>query len=83
MLTNYQGIYSNGQIKLIEEPKNVPEGTKVIVTFLNANNINLQEQGIDTKEAKNLRDNLACFADDWDSEAMSIYDDYDAAKSDD
>ncbi|MEA5536020.1 hypothetical protein [Crocosphaera sp. XPORK-15E] len=83
MLTNYEGIYRNGQIKLTQKPKNIPEGTKVIVTFIDSSKINLQEQEIDPQEAQILRENLASFADDWNSEEMSIYDDYDGTKSHD
>jgi hypothetical protein len=33
MLQSVEGIYRNGKIDLLEHP-NVPEGTRVIVTFL-------------------------------------------------
>jgi hypothetical protein len=43
--------------------------------------IDLAAQGIDREQAKALRASLASFSDDWDSPEMSIYDNYDAAKT--
>ena len=34
MLKTVEGIYQNGQIKLIELPQNLADSTEVIVTFL-------------------------------------------------
>ena len=63
------------------QPKDIAEGTSVIVTFINSNNIDLESQGIDREQAKLLRASLATFSDDWDSDEMSIYDNYDSAKA--
>ena len=46
-----------------------------------SHSIDLQEGGIDKAQAANLRERLATFAEDWESPEMSIYDNYDAAKS--
>ena len=35
MLKSVEGIYEGGEIKLREQPDNIPPKTKVIVTFLN------------------------------------------------
>jgi hypothetical protein len=35
MLKSVEGIYEEGEIKLQEQPDNIPPKTKVIVTFLN------------------------------------------------
>lgn len=35
MLKSVEGIYDKGEIKLQEIPDNIPQKTKVIVTFLN------------------------------------------------
>ena len=43
--------------------------------------IDLQKRGIDRARASDLRERLATFAEDWESPEMSIYDNYDAAKS--
>jgi hypothetical protein len=37
MLKTIKGVYHSGKIELEELPKNVPEGTSVIVTFLSGN----------------------------------------------
>jgi hypothetical protein len=81
MLTTIEGIYRNGRIELSEQPTDVSEGTRVIVTFVRSDEINLSSQGINQEQAEILRANLATFADDWNSPEMSIYDNYDAAKT--
>lgn len=81
MLTSVQGIYREGKVELTEAPKGVPDSTPVIVTFLNGSAADLRERGIDEQKAAELRDRLATFAEDWNSPAMEVYDDYDAAKS--
>lgn len=81
MLTTVEGIYRNGQIELVENPNNLLEGTRLIVTFLESKTIDLSSQGIDKAQAATLRTSLATFAEDWNSPEMSIYDDYDAAKA--
>ncbi|PSF33121.1 hypothetical protein C7H19_20565 [Aphanothece hegewaldii CCALA 016] len=80
MLTSIEGIYKNGRIELVEQPNNVLEGTKVIVTFIKSNEIDLASHEIDPAQAEALRTNLTTFVDDWNSDEMSIYDNYDAAK---
>jgi hypothetical protein len=79
MLISVEGVYRNGRIELTENPSNVPEGTSVIVTFVQSNDIDLASQGIDKEQAKILRDSLATFSEDWNSPEMSFYDNYDAA----
>ena len=83
MLTRVEGIYRNGRIELTQLPANVPEETRAIGTFieLEKEGIDLSAYGIDETQAKSLQTNLATFAEDWNSPEMSIYDHYDAAKS--
>ncbi|TVP58445.1 MAG: hypothetical protein EA343_21455 [Nodularia sp. (in: Bacteria)] len=81
MLTTVEGIYRNGRVELIEQLTDVNEGTRVIVTFIKSDEINLASQGINATQAEILRRNLEPFADDWDSSEMSIYDNYDTAKT--
>lgn len=81
MLTSVEGIYRNGRVELVEKPTDVHDGARVIVTFVGADAIDLASQGIDKEQAEILRENLATFAEDWDSPEMSIYNDYDAAKA--
>lgn len=83
MLTRVEGIYRNGRIELAQLPVNVPEETKAIVTFIEPEEegVDLSTYGIDETQAESLRANLVTFAEDWNSPEMSIYDNYDAAKS--
>ena len=81
MLTSVQGVYRKGKVELAEVPNNVPEETKVIVTFLESAPIDLRARGIDEAQAGELRARLAAFAEDWDNSEMDIYDNYEAAKA--
>jgi len=81
MLQSAEGIYRNGKIELLEELHNLPEGARLIVTFLEAQDIDLSARGIDGETAAELRERLRPFAEDWDSPEMSIYDHYDDAKA--
>ncbi len=81
MLKTFEGIYRGGKIELPEIPRDVREGTPVIVTFLTPSLIDLRERGIDEAQAADLRARLATFAEDWDSPEMNIYDHYDTAKA--
>ncbi len=80
-LRSIEGIYRKGKVELTEMPEDVPDETKVIVTFLTAPSFRLAEHGISVAQAVELRARLQAFAEDWDSPEMEIYDDYDAAKS--
>ena len=81
MLTTIEGVYRGGKIELSETPREAQEGTSVLVTFLPSNSANLRDRGIDEAQAADLRARLASFSEDWESPEMSIYDNYDAAKS--
>ena len=81
MLNAIEGIYRNGKIELVENPKEIMDETHVIVTFLKSVPINLHERGIEEEQAANLRARLSTFAEDWDSPEMNIYDNYDESKS--
>ena len=81
MLKTIEGIYRHGRIELTEEPSEVREETRVLVTFLEPNLIDLRARGIDEAQAAELRARLAVFAEDWESPDMDIYDEYDAAKA--
>ena len=76
-----QGIYREGHIELDEPPRDIHGPTPVIVTFVENASTDLRALGIDEKQAADLRTRLVAFAEDWDSAAMSAYDDYDTAKS--
>ena len=81
MLTSVEGTYRNGRVELTEQPTDIDEGTRVIVTFMKSDEIDLVSQGINKAQAEILRSHLASFVDDWESQEMSIYDNYDAAKT--
>ena len=88
MLISLKGIYRNGQVELAELPRNISSSTPVIVTFLETNQVDLKEHGIDEVEAAALRASLATFptsldrcAEDWDSPEMDIYDNYEVQKN--
>jgi hypothetical protein len=81
MLTTVEGIYRDGRIELKSQHHNITEEAKVIVTFVDDDAVNLAGHGIDRSQAEVLRNSLTTFADDWNSPEMSIYDNYDAAKS--
>ncbi|MEH1839644.1 MAG: hypothetical protein V7L20_12935 [Nostoc sp.] len=55
MLTSVEGIYRNGRVELTEQPIDVDKGTRVIVTFIRLNGIDLASQGINEAQAEILR----------------------------
>lgn len=72
MLT-VEGIYKDGQVVLTEMPKDVAE-SKVLVTFLDTRQIDLQKAGISKKQAAELRAKFNSVAEDWNRPEMDIYD---------
>ncbi len=72
MLT-IEGIYKNGQVILMETPVEVHE-SKVLSTFLDTKEINLQERGIDKSQASEIRAKLSPMAEDWNLPEMDVYD---------
>ncbi len=81
MLKSVEGVYRGGKIELPDLPEDVRDDTRVIVTFLETNHIDLRERGIDEAQAAELRAQLGTFAEEWNSPDMTVYDDYDAAKA--
>ena len=78
MLT-VEGIYKEGKIELLETVTDVKQ-SKVLVTFIESGDIDLQTLGIDKAQAAELREKFASF-EDWNDPALDIYNDYDNAKS--
>ena len=74
MVKSVEGIYRNGKVEL-SEPLAEAEGSRVIVTFVDAAQVDLRERGIDESQAADLRRRLAPFAQDWDRPEMAAYDD--------
>ena len=81
MFTTIVGVYRGGKIEFSETPRDVYDGTPVMVTFLPSNAIDLQERGIDEVQAADIRARLASFAEDWENPEMNVYDNYDEAKA--
>jgi hypothetical protein len=79
--TTIEGVYRKGHVELAEQPANVPEDSRVIVTFLPGGAVDLRARAITDEQARTLRERLASFAEEWESPEMDAYDDYDAAKS--
>jgi len=73
MLQSVEGIYHNGEIELLETPRNLEE-VRVIVTFLTDNSVDLSSRGIDQQQAADLRHRLSTFAEDWERPDMAGYD---------
>jgi hypothetical protein len=73
MLKSIEGIYKEGRVELCEPPPANLQG-KVIVTFLEANDVDLAERGIDEQQAAGLRQRLKAFAEDWERPEMDVYD---------
>ena len=80
MLKSVEGIYRQGKIELVELPTDVRDETRVIVTFLGPNYVDLGARGIRQEQAADLRSRLGVFIEEWESPEMDIYDDYDGAK---
>lgn len=78
MLT-VEGVYKDGKIELLEIVSDAKE-SRVLVTFLENNYLDLQTLGINERQAKELREKFSAF-EDWDDPALDIYNDYDNAKS--
>lgn len=78
MLT-VEGIYIDGKVELLEAVSDVKQA-KVLVTFPENNDVNLQDLGIDKNQAGELREKFAAF-EDWNDSALDVYNDYDNAKA--
>lgn len=79
MIKSVEGIYRKGRIDLIEAPEDVLDETRVVVTFLGPDSIDLPARGIDEAQAADMRGRLASFIEEWESPDMDLYDDYDSA----
>jgi hypothetical protein len=74
MMTSVEGKYRNGRIELTETHENVPDETRVIVTFVTPKGVELSEYGIDRVQAAHLRTQLESFAEEWGVPEMDVYD---------
>lgn len=81
MLKTVEGIYRQGRIELSETPTDVGEQARVLITFLTPGDIDLSARGLEVNQARELRERLAPFAEEWDSPEMAEYDDYPASRN--
>jgi hypothetical protein len=72
MLT-IEGTYKDGKVELAQIPPEVNQ-SRVLVTFLESNAVDLRERGIDETQAAELRARLKTFAEDWERPEADIYD---------
>ncbi len=72
MLT-VEGTYKDGLVVLSEQPVDMPE-SRVLITFIRPDHIELASRGIDREQAADLRNRLSTIADDWNRPEMDIYD---------
>lgn len=72
MLT-IEGTYKDGKVELTERPAEISQ-SRVLVTFLESKDIDLQSRGINEEKAEDLRARLKTFAEDWERPEASIYD---------
>lgn len=72
MLT-IEGTYKNGKVELAEQPAQLDQ-SRVLVTFLESNGVDLRTRGIDETHAAELRARLKTFAEDWERPEADIYD---------
>ena len=81
MLKSIEGTYRNGTVELSERPTDIQDDTRVIVTFLRKDGLDIEDNGIDRATAADLRARLATFDEEWSSPEMDAYDDYESAKA--
>jgi hypothetical protein len=64
MPKSVEGVHRNGKVELVDLPADVHDDTPVIVTFLEAAEIDLRERGIDETQATELQARLKAFAEE-------------------
>ena len=72
MLT-IEGTYKDGKVELAEKPAQLTQ-SRVLVTFLESNGVDLRSRGIDESQAAELRARLRTFTEDWERPEADIYD---------
>ena len=72
MLT-IEGTYKNGKVELAEKPAQLNQ-SRVLVTFLETNDVDLRTRGFDEAQAAELRSRLKTFTEDWERPEADIYD---------
>ena len=72
MLT-IEGTYKDGKVELAGKPPQVNE-SRVLVTFLEPNSVDLRARGVDESQAAELRARLKTFTEDWERPEADVYD---------
>ena len=72
MLT-VEGVYSNGKVELSTIPPDLKQA-RVLVTFIEPNEIDLSSRGINEEQAADLKRRLSAFAEEWNRPEMDVYD---------
>lgn len=73
MLKAVKGHYKQGKLELYETPQ-IAE-CDVIVTFIeNGEAVDLETRGITKEDARDLRNRLRAFEEDWNAPGMEAYD---------
>lgn len=80
-MTTVKGIYRAGRVELSQAPLDIPEETPVLITFLEPAPVDLRARDIGEGQARLLREQMASFAEEWESADMTAYDNYDSAKA--
>jgi hypothetical protein len=70
MLKSVEGVYRDGKIELVELPGDVRDETRVIVTFL------LAEEAQDNEQQGWAELGMSRLEQEWDSPADAVYDDW-------
>jgi predicted DNA-binding antitoxin AbrB/MazE fold protein len=71
-MKSVEGIYRNGKVELLQ-PLDDAEGSRVIVTLVRSETVDLSERGMNETQAADLRRRLGQF-EDWDRPEMAAYD---------
>jgi hypothetical protein len=79
MIQTVEGVFRNGKIELLEEPKNIHEA-RVIVTFLSDVMAPVGGPSFTSEEVADLRGKLAAWDEDWNAPGMEAYDDYETRR---
>lgn len=79
MIQTLDGIFRNGKVELLEEPKDVREA-RVIVTFLPNANEPAGGPSFSPDELAELRGKLAVWEEDWNAPGMEAYNDYETRR---
>ncbi len=79
MIQSVEGIFQNGKVELLEEPKDIRKA-RVIVTFLPPEAMVGRGDLFTSEEIADLRGKLAAWEEDWNAPGMEAYDDYEARR---